>query len=270
MISSLLNDILEDVVGKKDAIEEEGREEEAREEESSDEERDLSAYEKQRNKRVREIQAEFNSKFPNFEEEVRQLKVRNSRRNRGGRKTFPEVSKPRRSMRGAREAGSGQQQIVCCQTDAGVQDQSSSPQDQGLINDQEEAVDDHPCFSDQPHLPGDQPGLPGDQPGLSGECDLPGEQHGLHGLPVEQLSLSGDQPGLSDDLVERDLPGDQYDLLGYQNQSYGIADHHIAETEDELARSAGNLELSLLGKYGCVPCGMKRHVKHSTRLGAAL
>ena len=81
MISSLLlNDILEDVVGNKDAIEEEVREEEAREEESSDKERDLSAYEKQRNKRVREIQAEFNSKFPNFEEEVRQLKVRKKRR----------------------------------------------------------------------------------------------------------------------------------------------------------------------------------------------
>jgi hypothetical protein len=303
MISSLLNDILEDVVGNKDAIEEEVREEEAREEESSDEERDLSAYEKQRNKRVREIQAEFNSKFPNFEEEVRQLKVRKKRRNSGGRKTFPEVSTPRRSIRGAREASSGQQQIV---SDAGVQDQSSSPQDQGLINDQDETVDDHPCFSDQPHglgdkpglpgdkpglpgdqpglrgdqpglpgdqpglpgdqpalpgdqpglpgdqpgLPGDQPGLSGDQPGLSGECDLPGEQHGLCVLLGGQLSLSGD-------LVERDLPGDQHDLLGYQDQSNGIADHHIAEAEDEEARSAGNLELSLLGKYGCVPCGMK-------------
>ena len=138
MISSLVNDILEDVVVDKDAIEEEEREEEAREEASSDEERDLSgplsAYEKLRNKRIREIQAEFNSKFPNFEEEVKQLKVRKKRRNRGGRKTFPEVSNPKRSLRGLR--GSGQQQIVSFQTDARVQDQSSSPQDHGLIIDQ--------------------------------------------------------------------------------------------------------------------------------------
>ena len=110
-------------------------------------------------------------------------------------------------------------------------------------------------------MPGDQPDLPGGQP------DLPGDQHGLRCLSVDQPSLSGDQPGLHG---ERDLPGDQHGLLGYQDQYNGIADHHVAETEDELARSAGNLELSLLGKYGCVPCGMKRHVKHSTRLGAAL
>ena len=325
MISSLVNDILGDVVGDKDVIEEDAREEEAREETSSDEEKDLSPYEKIRNNRVRQIQAEFNRRYPNFEEEVRQLKARKMRRSRGGRKTPLEVSTPRRSLRGVAVAGSGQQEIVSFQTNVGCQVQSSSL-DFGLINGQEEAVEDQPCNSGQSDLSGVQLGLTGDPPGnLVDEPGIPDNQHSMFDLCVDQPSLSGDQHGLSSrpqdqgqvealdddpcfrdppdlpgdqpdlsgdqaglsgecdhlgeeqslrglpggDLVERDLPGDQHVQLGFQNQSYGIADHHNAETEDEEVRDAGNLELGFLGKYGCVPCGMKfrdrgnlkRHVK---------
>ena len=71
MVSDLVNDIIEEVDNDKDVAEEDEIEEVL-----SDEEKKLSAYERMRNKRVAQLQAEFRHKFPNFEEEVQQLKVR--------------------------------------------------------------------------------------------------------------------------------------------------------------------------------------------------
>ena len=81
MVSDLLNDIIEEVDNDKDVAEEDEIEEVL-----SDKEKKMSAYERMRNNRVAQIQAEFSQKFPNFGEEVQQLKVRKKKRAGGGRK----------------------------------------------------------------------------------------------------------------------------------------------------------------------------------------
>ena len=59
----------------------------------------LSAYERMRNIRVAEMQAEFQRRFPNFEDEVQELRVRKKKRRRGVRKTAAPVT-TRRTARG--------------------------------------------------------------------------------------------------------------------------------------------------------------------------
>ena len=62
-----------------------------------DEGRKISPYERIRNERVAAREAEFKKLFPNFEQEVRELKVQRSRVTRGKRKVDPVPS--RRSSR---------------------------------------------------------------------------------------------------------------------------------------------------------------------------
>ena len=90
LVSSLVNDILSKATKRKENDEAQVEEGPA-----------LSDYERRRNERVAEIEAEFNRQHPNFRKEVRELRVK--RKNVGGRRKkatrIPTASAVRRSSR---------------------------------------------------------------------------------------------------------------------------------------------------------------------------
>ena len=226
MVSNLLHDIIKEVCYDKDVYEEGGNEEDVSEageleEELSDEEKELPAHVRMRNRRVADIQAEFKRKFPSFEEEVRQLKVRKKKKVGGVRKPTHKNETLRRSSRGVvsvRMEDIRQEQV----SDGGVKDQSSMINDQGLHNDLSEAVDgrlfelglDQSLLGDQLSLPGVQLSVPGDQSSQAVAAHLLSLPDDHLSLPVDQSSLSGDQIILPDH--ELSVPGDQPSLGEHQ------------------------------------------------------
>ena len=173
MVSSLLDDIIEQFDASIEVIEEDAMKDAPQENEM-----ELSAYEKLRNQRIKEFQAEFRSKFPNFEEEVLKLKV--TRKKCGGkRKTSHKISATTRSSRGVIVDNLVQEKLMSDQmekvSDTVVVDEQSS-----VIHEQPGLLDDQPVpLDDQPVLLDDQLRMLGDQHGV--ETVISDEQVGHDG-----------------------------------------------------------------------------------------
>ena len=169
MICSIIDDIIDQLGVGKDVNEEDTRVD------APDEESELSLYEKLRNDRVAQMQAEFKRQFPDFEQEVLELKVRRKKRVGERNKSKLPLPKPRRSSRCLSEDSVEVLELLA---------------EGGL-------VEENPVYH-QVQVP--DTGLPDNQPGTEGleqlaEEGLVDENPVSHQVEVPETGVPDNQPG---------------------------------------------------------------------------
>ena len=125
LVESLLRDILENVNSGKDILD--GGEDDDEQDSFGITDQDQSVYVQMRNKRVAEIQAEFRKKFPNFDQDVRGLKV-DRKKVRGRKKKAPKMTAAVTTRRSSRSvAPSRDENVVDSVAEAVTHDCQDSP-----------------------------------------------------------------------------------------------------------------------------------------------